>query len=78
MADIEELLLPDLTDPATLGCLLHLVREAQSDPKASACPIGPTSQRVWVCVGPGNYPAVYAPTEAEALVCALEAAWGEL
>jgi hypothetical protein len=27
--------LPDLTDPATLGCLLALVREAWGDPHAS-------------------------------------------
>ncbi len=31
-------LLPDLTDPATLGCLLALVREAWADPRIHAAP----------------------------------------
>ncbi len=30
--------LPDLTDPATLGCLLALVREAWADPRIHAAP----------------------------------------
>jgi len=65
--------LPDLTDPATLGCLLALVREAwgQDDMGASRYKEG------W-CVEftpqEGQHHAFYGATEAEALVAALEAA----
>lgn len=66
--------LPDLTDPATLGCLLALVREAWD--------------ARWVCTTPeycsedgqdtwrvdGIEARAYGPTEAEALVAALEKA----
>lgn len=61
--------LPDLTDPATLGCLLALVREAWGKPKLHVQPEG-SSYRVWAYV-PGAY---LFDTEAEALVAALEAA----
>lgn len=64
--------LPDLSDPATLGCLLALVREAWDDPFAlvdyDRCNWGLFTRKhdcVWVCT---------ADTEAEALVAALEAA----
>ena len=62
--------LPDLTDPATLGCLLALVREAWGDCHAYLAP-GPG----WFA-GSGSRNAVYGEgaTEAEALVAALEAA----
>jgi hypothetical protein len=63
---------PDLNDPATLGCLLALVREAWDDPFAlvdyDRCNWGLFTRKhdcVWVCT---------ADTEAEALVAALEAA----
>ena len=71
--------LPDLTDPATLGCLLALVREALGDPNACVNydPISPT----WYCeamheLNGIHYLGVFteASTEAEALVAALEAA----
>ena len=65
---------PDLTDPATLGCLLALVREAWGDPHLH---VGRriAGWGVWTsastpmpqCVGKGD-------AEAEALVAALEAA----
>lgn len=68
--------LPDLTDPATLGCLLALVREAwnadwiyvvcdqMNDPEDGGY--------LWrVCVPWAS--DIVAPTEAEALVAALEA-----
>jgi hypothetical protein len=58
--------LPDLTDPATLGCLLALVREAWGRPGA-VCACIP-SDALWRCCGE------YGATEAEALVAALEAA----
>jgi hypothetical protein len=63
--------LPDLTDPATLGCLLALVREAWGDPRAY---MRASFGWEWItdyCVEkwpPGG------ETEAEALVAALEAA----
>lgn len=71
--------LPDLTDPATLGCLLALVREAWGDPTATtAATREADGSRGWVAdcwdtqsplsgLGPFKY-------EAEALVAALEAA----
>ena len=61
-------LLPDLDDPATKGCLLHLVREAHGNS-------GLYVERVdagW-CVPLGGRERG-GPTEAEALVAALEAA----
>jgi hypothetical protein len=77
-------ILPDLTDPATLGCLLALVREAWGVPELSVYYDGeggnlsPPSRWMvslswgvtdWAgCVTKGHF------TEAEALVAALEAA----
>jgi len=67
---------PDLTDPATVGCLLHLVREHWGDG-------GSHTRRLyrygggekWLCVSPSVvYPAIqtHGETEAECLVKALE------
>lgn len=66
---IDERELPDLTDPATLGCLLALVREGWRSPlihpRAAGC-----EWRMWK-----TEPYAYAyETEEEALVAALEAA----
>lgn len=62
---------PDLTDPATLGCLLALVREAWGSPHAY---VGHSDK--WVaafgCEVEGRVFA--STTEAAALVAALEAA----
>jgi len=74
--------LPDLTDPATLGCLLALVREAWSSPHFALS---------WYDEGPGSSywpgewnnsgveggnnirgPSCIGDTEAEALIAALE------
>ena len=70
---------PDLEDPATLGCLLALVREAWSDPGVSVW----YDRRVglWAWMANGCAHSVHRTsdedvydTEAEALVAALEAA----
>jgi hypothetical protein len=74
---------PDLTDPATLGCLLALVREAW-EPHRGDDPVCCTHQCLDGEWGVGSwvstvFAAVCLPvfdTEAEALVAALEA--GEL
>ena len=68
--------LPDLSDPATVGCLLALVREAWGEPKLSAW--AARSDGYWeVTLSPGApLPHTFrgcAPTEAAALVVALEA-----
>lgn len=62
--------LPDLSDPATLGCVLALVREAWSKPDLHARPEG-SRWRMWSFEWPSS---MLHPTEAEALVAALEAA----
>ena len=69
--------LPDLTDPATLGCILALVREAWSDPTAStAATREADGKRGWVmdCWDPQSPLNGIGPfqSEAEALVAALE------
>ena len=74
--------LPDLSDPATMGCLLALVREAWGSPSAYAMPWGISPQRQtpegWsMMVRPDDTlptAKLSAPTEAAALVAALEAA----
>lgn len=64
----------DLTDPATLGCLLALVREAWGDPSLCANDAGHYDLMFWhVYTGDRNV-SVGCQTEAEALVAALEAA----
>lgn len=67
--------LPDLTDPATLGCLLALVREAWRDPTLSVAWAGGG----WYVVQPIRRSVdalrwIDTATEAEALVAALESA----
>ena len=66
---------PDLTDPATLGCLLALVREAWGDPHASVW----YDSEYWQNGNRWSWHAkekslVDYDTEVEALVAALEAA----
>ena len=66
---------PDFADPATLGCLLALVREAWSEPLLSVAWAGGgwyVVQRVRHGVDALRW--IDAATEAEALVAALEAA----
>lgn len=61
--------LPDLTDPATLGCVLALVREAWGMPRLVAIP-QPDGE--WTVSGLTSVAS--GDTEAAALVAALEAA----
>lgn len=71
--------LPDLSDPATLGCMLALVREAWAAPFAQVSPrLGgnPTVCDGWVCYLNDDEAdrRFSGATEAEALIAALEAA----
>lgn len=74
--------LPDLSDPATLGCLLALVREAMGYPNGHFPFLGHSgsSSRGWFYCwaasdgSNGGGLHKYYATEAEALVVALEAA----
>jgi hypothetical protein len=61
--------LPDLTDPATLGCLLALVREAWNDAKVHVLYVDGLYR--WECADRHNVHGS-GMTEAEALVDALE------
>ncbi len=64
--------LPDLSDPATRGWLLELVREALADPELFARrEIGGSG---WVVIRSNSVRPIRGATEAEALVAALEAA----
>lgn len=72
-------LLPDLTDPATLGCLLSLAREAWVDPTASTAAtreVGGTRGWIMDCWDPKSPLNGIGPfkSEAEAIIAALEAA----
>jgi hypothetical protein len=64
---------PDLSDPATLGCLLALVREAWSDPYLCAVGDPDTGWRVDAVTAQVQDLHGFS-SEAEALVAALEAA----
>jgi len=70
--------LPDLSDPATLGCLLALVRQTWNDPYFHVVPgtlIQNSSQRAWEFYGTLQGKSVKGAmclSEADALVSALE------
>lgn len=65
--------LPDLTDPATLGCLLALVREAWGASFHTHFDNWPDAEPVWLAhTGSRSCPDFRGDTEAEALVAALE------
>ena len=68
--------LPDFRDPATLGCLLALVREAWGDPKIHMVWLfgGFDTWQPWNTERPVLAPLLKFDTEAAALVAALEAA----
>jgi hypothetical protein len=63
--------IPDLQDPATLGCLLALVREALDSPRVHVLYVAGLHR--WECADNRVVLGVGA-TEAEALVAALEEA----
>jgi len=63
--------IPDLSDPATLGCLLALVREALGDP-AAHCEQLFTGD--WAAFDQAGSLVAKGATEAAALVAALRAA----
>lgn len=67
--------LPDLSDPATLGCLIFLVREAWKSPVAQTSPSLPDGY-LWTCYinDLKNDRLFREKTEAECLVAALESA----
>ena len=74
--DTEVDMLPDLTDPATLGCLLALVREAWGMPTGITVAYSDDTGRWVVSWSGGTHGGVCGEgaTEAAALVAALEAA----
>ena len=66
---------PDLRDPATLGCVLALVREAWGDSGMFVRPRGNKMRPDWAVFTGANSDIVCAAlSEAEALVAALKAA----
>jgi hypothetical protein len=64
--------LPDLSDPATMGCLLALVRESHGDPVLFARFRGARIRPDWMVSWDGSDVIAKGATEAEALVAALE------
>ena len=80
LAQKQRRLIPDLTDPATLGCLLHLVREVWDDNGAFTQPhphfLDEKGQSIWVVTVGGRdlpIPSKGQHNEAHALVAALKA-----
>lgn len=65
---------PDLDDPATIGCLLALVRAAWAEEDMGAFRYDEKRWGVEYTLGQNQHRAFYGATEAEALVAALEAA----
>ena len=65
--------LPDLTDAATIGCLLALVREAWGDPTYLPTCLDPVDE-AWVIEPPSREPQTRYGSYARVLVAALEAA----
>ncbi|NDD31187.1 MAG: hypothetical protein EB084_23290 [Proteobacteria bacterium] len=68
--------LPDLTDPATVGCIVALLRETRKDPYGCVCVVTLEPSMRFACAwvsGP-SVAKVFrlASTEAEALIIALE------
>lgn len=81
LVDLDSEEVPDLRDPATLGCLLALVRDAWPTAPATTARHGVWSEHrghhhAWTCsyCTGGNWQQAHGETEAEAMVAALEAA----
>ena len=72
MAELE--CAPDLSDPATLGCLLSRMRTAWATPTAWVKPGFLGHWKVWIYVNGKCQMLASYQTEAAALVAALEAA----
>jgi len=74
---LEALAFPVWTDPATIGCLLAMAREAAGDATAYGCVVPGAlldGEDRW-CVGlPGTRRFIRAETEPEALLLAIQAA----
>jgi hypothetical protein len=64
--------IPNLSDPATLGCLLALVREARGESTGFLTPAKGGGWTYWTGLYQADY--FHGDIEAEALVAALEAA----
>lgn len=66
--------IPDLTDPATLGCMLALIRELLEEPTGYMSWYEGDSENSagWSYVSPDHSTYDAVPTEAEALIVALE------
>jgi hypothetical protein len=64
---------PDLTDPATLGCLLALVREARGEPTYLPTCLD-VHDEAWVVRPPGPWRQTRYESYASVLLAALEAA----
>jgi hypothetical protein len=70
-------LVPDFTDPATIGCLLHQAREAWDSPRLQTSPMLQPAPLEWIC-----YPNAceddgrryIAATEPAAIIAAIAAA----
>lgn len=89
LSSIDQVAIPDLEDPATLGCLLALVREVYGSPSLY-CRLSSTTRasdgiRAWEVIGyldasrspdgrGGSFRGWGYASEAEALVATLEAA----
>ena len=65
--------LPDLTDPATLGCVLALVREARGEPTYLPTCLD-VHDEAWVVRPPGPWRQTRYESYASVLLAALEAA----
>ncbi len=66
--------LPDLSDPATIGCLLALVRAARKDSAYYPTPLSHIYGVDWVVERPSRERQTAYSSEIEALVVALETA----